>query len=157
RRSTTFADWFAAQMYALLGETGLVLVDPLETDVAVQFAPVLRRELQEPGVTPTAINDAGRSLKERGFEPQLGRGADATNLFVELRDGDLPRRALLRSVGNAFVADGRRFTRAELQAMLDADPSIITPAAGLRPVVQDALLPTAVFVLGPGELKYVAQ
>src|SRR5690606_15020796 len=59
--------------------------------------------------------------------------------------------------GDSFSADGRAFSRADLLAMLDTDPTSITPAAGLRPVTQDALLPTAVFVLGPGELKYVAQ
>ena len=157
RASTSFADWFGAQVYALLGETGLILVDPLERDVASQFGPVLRRELEDPAVTPAAINDAGRRLKELGFEPQLGRGADATNLFVELTDADVPRRVLLRWDGRSFSADGRRFSRTDLLAMLDDDPSVITPAAGLRPVTQDALLPTAVFVLGPGELKYVAQ
>ena len=157
RQASTFADWFAAQMYALMGSTGLVLVDPLEADVARQFGPVLRRELEDPRVTPLAINAAGRSLKERGFEPQLGRGADATNLFVELRGDELPRRVLLRYDGDSFSADGRAFSRADLLAMLDTDPTSITPAAGLRPVTQDALLPTAVFVLGPGELKYVAQ
>ncbi|HET8986685.1 MAG TPA: bacillithiol biosynthesis cysteine-adding enzyme BshC, partial [Trueperaceae bacterium] len=156
-QSGSFADWFAAQMYALLGETGLVLVDPLQPDVAPLFGRVLRREIDEPTVTPAAINDSGRALRDLGHEPQLGRGADATNMFVELRDGDLPKRVLLRFDGRTFTAEGRRFTRAELLQMLDDDPTVITPAAGLRPVTQDELLPTAVFVLGPGELKYVAQ
>jgi len=156
-QSDSFADWFAAQMYALLGETGLVLVDPLQPDVASLFGAVLRREIEEPVVTPAAINQAGRALKDRGFEPQLGRGTDATNLFIELRGGELPRRVLLRFDGRSFTAEGHRFTRAELLGLLADDPTIITPAAGLRPVTQDALLPTAVFVLGPGELKYVAQ
>jgi len=157
RQADSFADWFAAQMYALLGETGLVLVDPLDRDIAPLFGRVLRREIEEPTVTPAAINEAGRALKELGFEPQLGRGTDATNLFIELREGELPRRVLLRFDGRAFSAEGRRYTRDELLRMLEADPTIITPAAGLRPVTQDELLPTAVFVLGPGELKYVAQ
>jgi bacillithiol biosynthesis cysteine-adding enzyme BshC len=156
-RSGSFADWFAAQLYALLGTTGLVIVDPLQPDVAALFGRVLRREIDEPTVTPAAINEAGRALRDLGHEPQLGRGTDATNLFVELRDADLPRRVLLRFDGRTFTADGRRFTRTELLQMLDDDPTIITPAAGLRPVTQDVLLPTAVFVLGPGELKYVAQ
>jgi bacillithiol biosynthesis cysteine-adding enzyme BshC len=157
QRSESFADWFAAQLYALLGETGLVLVDPLQPDVAPLFGRVLRREIDEPTVTPGAINEAGRALRDLGYEPQLGRGTDATNMFVELRDGDLPKRALLRFDGRTFTAEGHRFTRAELLQMLDDDPTRITPAAGLRPVTQDELLPTAVFVLGPGELKYVAQ
>lgn len=157
RQSDSFADWFAAQLYALLGETGLVLVDPLQSDIAPLFGRVLRREIEEPSVTPSAINESGRALRDLGFEPQLGRGSDATNLFIELREGELPRRVLLRFDGRAFSAEGHRFSREQLLELLAADPTIITPAAGLRPVTQDELLPTAVFVLGPGELKYVAQ
>src|SRR5690606_3772497 len=134
RRSDTFADWFAAQMYALLGGTGLLLVDPLQDDIAPLFAGVLRREIEEPNVTPAAINAAGTALRELGFEPQLGRGIDATNLFIELRDGELPKRVLLRFDGHGFTADGRRFSRQDLLDLLAADPTVITPAAGLRPV-----------------------
>ena len=40
---------------------------------------------------------------------------------------------------------------------MDEDPSRVTPAAGLRPITQDAVLPTAATVVGPGELRYFAQ
>ncbi|HRP46917.1 MAG TPA: bacillithiol biosynthesis cysteine-adding enzyme BshC [Trueperaceae bacterium] len=150
---TMFSDWFGAILMRLLGDAGLVLIDPMQRDVATLFAPLITAELADAQRTPEAINDAGRRLKSLGYEPQLGRGQDATNLFVELKG----RRVLLRRVGAAFAAEDRRFTRAELLAMLEVDPTAITPAAGLRPVIQDATLPTAVFVLGPGELRYVAQ
>lgn len=151
--AATYPDWFGAILTRLLGEQGLVLVDPLRADVAALFRDVLAAELADAGHTPHAVNAAGRRLKAIGFEAQLGRGADATNLFVEV-DG---RRVLLRRRGAGFTAGERDFTGPELVAMLGDDPTVVTPAAGLRPVVQDALLPTAVFVLGPGELRYVAQ
>lgn len=157
--STTYADWFAAQLYQLLGDTGLVLLDPLEPAIAELFGPVWERELDDPGAGPAAINEAGDRLRDFGFKPQLGRGADATNLFVELEDGrdGASRRALLRTTGKGFVAEGQTFSRSELRARLAADPTALTPAAGLRPITQDHILPTAVFVVGPGELAYVAQ
>src|SRR5690606_15550903 len=135
---TMFSDWFGAILMRLLGDAGLVLIDPMQRDVATLFAPLITAELADAQRTPEAINDAGRRLKSLGYEPQLGRGQDATNLFVELQG----RRVLLRRVGAAFAAEDRRFTRAELLAMLEVDPTAITPAAGLRPVIQDATLPT---------------
>lgn len=153
----SFADWFAAQLYRLLGELGLVLLDPLEPGIAELFAPVLERELREPASSPSLVNRAGEGLRSLGFKPQLGRGAEATNLFIELPQDGAPRRSLLRVSGGKFTADGRSFSREELLARLADDPGSITPAAGLRPVTQDFVLPTAVFVLGPGELAYVAQ
>ncbi len=149
----TYSDWFAALFTRLLGDAGLVLIDPLRPDVAEQFVPIIERELADPLATPAAINAAGRRLKELGYEPQLGRAQGATNLFVE-SDG---KRLLLRATAGGFMAEDERFTRADLMALLAADPTAITPAAGLRPVTQDFALPTAVFVLGPGELRYVSQ
>ncbi len=156
--SRSFADWFSAQLYRFLGRYGLVVVDPMEPAVAVLFSDVLRREVHEPLAGPERVNAAGQALRRLGHLPQLGRGDGATNLFIELPGEDgLPRRTLLRAVRGGFVADGVRLTAADVLARLDDDPTAVTPAAGLRPVVQDVLLPTAAAVLGPGELAYVAQ
>jgi bacillithiol biosynthesis cysteine-adding enzyme BshC len=153
-----FADWFAAQLYRLLAGTGIVIVDPLEPAVASLFAGVLERELDDPLEGPARVNEAGKRLRRLGYAPQLGRAEGATNLFVELPGaGGLPQRQLLRAENGGFVAGGIRLTKRDVLARLREDPTSVTPAAGLRPVVQDALLPTAVAVLGPGELAYVAQ
>ncbi len=149
----SFADWFAALLYALLGDQGLVIVNPLEPDIAPLLAPLLAAELAELLLSAQAINQAAEALKQRGFEPQLGRGEGATNLFLE-EDGV---RRLLRCDGSELFTEARRYRREELLAILAQEPSLLTPAAGLRPVAQDFLLPTAVTVVGPGELRYMAQ
>ncbi|MEJ2666210.1 MAG: bacillithiol biosynthesis cysteine-adding enzyme BshC [Deinococcales bacterium] len=153
----SFADWFAALLYRLLGDAGLALFDPMQADAAVLLRPVLERELEAPDATVAEVNAAGRRLKRMGFTPQLGRGAEATNLFLETGGERPPRRVLLRHEGRNFRLEGRALSAAEVRARLDDDPAALTPAAGLRPVVQDAVLPTAVVVLGPGELRYFAQ
>jgi bacillithiol biosynthesis cysteine-adding enzyme BshC len=151
------AEVFARLVSDVLGRTGLIVLDPMQPEVAARFAPLLKRDLDHPTVGPSGIREAGETLRGLGLRPQLGRADDATNLFVQ--EGGGPRR-LLRFDGSAFHLDGRperRLAGAELKAWLDADPLAITPAAGLRPVVQDALLPTAQVVVGPGELRYFAQ
>ena len=153
----TVADVFARTLSRLLGADGLVVLDPMKPELARTFAPWLRRELAAPHVGPAAINEAGEALRAAGWTPQLGRAADATNLFAQHGDG--PRR-LLRVAGDGFHLDGdveARHTAAELAAWLEDDPAALTPAAGLRPTLQDAILPTAAVVVGPGELKYFAQ
>ena len=50
-----------------------------------------------------------------------------------------------------------RLTTAELLARIDKAPESVSPNALLRPVVQDSILPTAVYVGGPAELAYLAQ
>jgi bacillithiol synthase len=150
-----WSDGFARLLLALLGDQGLLVVDPLAPEVARRWRPLLERELDRPSVTPLAVNRGGEGLNALGWPPQLARGEGATNLFVERPGGGA--RTLLRSEGGGLVLDGRRIEASTLRAFLDDDPTAVTPAAGLRPVLQDALLPTLAFVVGPGELRYVAQ
>ena len=155
--AASVADWFGALIYALLGERGLVLVDPLDRHVAVLFADVLRREITEPRPSVVAVRDAGERLRALGIDPQLGRGDGATNLFYERRESGGSLRVALKRDGGGFSAGGLRLSTDDLLSALADDPTLITPAAALRPVTQDRLLPTAVTVVGPGELRYFAQ
>ena len=149
----TFADLFSALLYRLLGEQGLVVLNPLEPEIAPLFKGVLSAELDDPTASVDAVNAAGERITDLGYKAQLGRGSSATNLFLE-EEG---QRSLLRYDKPTFFTDANEYTREDLQVKLDADPSLITPAAGLRPITQDAALPTAVVVVGPGELRYFAQ
>jgi bacillithiol synthase len=150
RASSTYAEWFARIVSGLLGSHGLVVVDPLTPEFAPLFAPFIRQELQHPLEGTQAIEDAAIALEKLGFAPQLRRPAGSTNLFLE---GDDHQRRLLRFEGHAFQAD-RAYSQQELEAILEADPSRLTPAAGLRPTLADAILPSAVSILGPSELAY---
>lgn len=152
-RAAGFADWFGALLYALLGEQGLVVLNPVERDMAALFGPVLEAELAAPLRSVEAIGASAERLKRLGLTPQLGRGAGATNLFLEENGLRHP----LRVDGEGFYTEAARYTRAALRERLSCDPCALTPAAGLRPVTQDAVLPTAATVVGPGELRYFAQ
>ena len=150
----SYADWFAGLLYDLLGDQGLIVLDPLEPDLAPLFRDVLAREVRDPLSSSDAINRAADALRDQGLDPQLGRGEQATNLFFETDDG---QRQLLRYDDGLFRSENAEFTPDDLLSLLDRDPSRLTPAAGLRPVTQDAVLPTAITVVGPGELRYFCQ
>nr|WP_221277043.1 bacillithiol biosynthesis cysteine-adding enzyme BshC [Deinobacterium chartae] len=149
----SYADWFARMAQRLLADFGLIVFDPMHPALAELFVPALAHELEQPLAGAHRIEDAAAELLARGFEPQLRRPTGATNLFLEGPDG---QRRLLRFDGESFYAE-RRYSREELRRILELDPSKLTPAAGLRPILQDAVLPTAVFVVGPGELAYATQ
>ncbi len=99
-----------------------------------------------------AINQGAERVRALGGKPPLRRKPGATNLFLET-----DQRRLLFYEGGAFTDGVRRYTPGELREILRADPSRLTPAAGLRPVLQDLVLPTAGFVVGPNEFRYVAE
>ncbi len=149
----SYADVFARLMHALLGGEGLLLFDPMHPALAPLFAPAIARELSDPLAGPARVEAAAAKLEARGFEPQLRRPPGATNLFLEGEDGV---RRLLRFEGGVFEAE-RRYSGADLLGVLTHDPARLTPAAGLRPTLQDGVLPTALLVAGPGEISYGAE
>ncbi|CAN5888022.1 bacillithiol biosynthesis cysteine-adding enzyme BshC [soil metagenome] len=155
--SETFADLFAALLYRLLGAHGLVVINPLEPETAPLFKPLLAAELAQGVASATAVNEAGERVAAHGFSAQLGRGAGATNLFLEEMGSGTPQRQLLRFAADRFATDTAEYMPAEVVKIVAADPIRGTPAAGLRPISQDFALPTAVTVVGPGELRYFAQ
>ncbi|GGK86242.1 bacillithiol biosynthesis cysteine-adding enzyme BshC [Deinococcus radiotolerans] len=150
----SYADVFARLIHDLLGGAGLLVLDPMHPALARLMAPTLARELRRPLASSQVIEAAAEQLIADGFEPQLRRPVGATNLFLEEDDG---QRRLLRVDGPDLTTGSRRYRPDALLALLEADPTRITPAAGLRPAVQDALLPTVAFVVGPGEIAYGAQ
>lgn len=155
--ATTWSDFFAAFYYSVLGADAPVLLDPVRPGIAPLFSDVLAREIQDPLAGAEAINAAGNRLRRRGFTPQLGRGGQATNLFITSEADGLPRRKLLRFEAGRFHAETESWSRQELLDINLNEPGRLTPAAGLRPVTQDAVLPTTALVVGPGELRYFAQ
>src|SRR5207244_13182716 len=67
------------------------------------------------------------------------------------------QRLPLRRRGEKFVAGSAEFSSADLLRALEGTPEAFSANVLLRPVVQDALLPTAAYVAGPAEIAYFAQ
>jgi bacillithiol biosynthesis cysteine-adding enzyme BshC len=150
----SYSEAFARLLLEFLGPAGLVVFDPMAPELAPLFVPALEKEIADPLASSEAINRTALAMKRAGLEPVLGRGKAATNMFLEGADGV---RRLLHFRDGRFEDGQKRYSAADLLALLEQDPARITPAAGLRPVLQDTVLPTAGFVVGPGELKYVAE
>ncbi|WP_038058292.1 bacillithiol biosynthesis cysteine-adding enzyme BshC [Thermus amyloliquefaciens] len=148
----TLAEFFARTLLAFLGERGLIPFDPMAEELAFLFQEAVERELEDPLASAGAINREAERIRALGGKPPLKRKPGATNLFLET-----DQRRLLFYQEGAFTDGVRRYSKGELLEILRTDPSRLTPAAGLRPVFQDLVLPTAGFVVGPNEFRYVAE
>jgi len=153
RPEATLSEAFARLVSRLLPE--LVVLDPADATLKRLAAPVLARELQEGSPTSRLALDVGRALLAAGYHQQVPVRAGFLNLFVVV-DGQ--RRALALSNGVVEVRGTReRWPVEDALRRLSADPAAWSPGALLRPLVQDALLPTAAYVGGPAEIAYHAQ
>jgi len=153
RAGETLASAFARLVSRLLPE--LVVLDPADEALKRLMVPVLARELREDSPSSRLALEAGRTLLAAGYHQQVPVRPGFLNLFA-IVDGQ--RRALASSGGTIEVRGTRaRWPVAEALERLEAEPRLWSPGALLRPLVQDALLPTAAYVAGPAEIAYHAQ
>lgn len=96
-----------------------------------------------------------------GQAPEGGTGNAAALIYRHVRPAEkaLPERIALRAGGEGFRIDGAPGSRthAELGSQIVSEPTDWSAGALVRPLVQDAVLPTCAYVGGYGELGYHAQ
>ena len=106
------------------------------------------------GCSRTVVLD-GRMVTRRGYHAQIARAGNELNLFWHQETRDAVR---VEGGGTLRVgAKGRSMKPEALIAAIRARPEDASPGVLLRPMVQDYLLPTAVYVGGPSEVAYWAQ
>ncbi len=125
-----FGDSFARLLYALFGKHGLQVIEP--RDLPAEALAVLPKWFEQTGTIRAATRQATDDIADIGLDVTL----DPANTLMFERVGGL-RQAL---------SDGEPLVRREA----------LSPGVLLRPLWQDACLPTIASVVGPGEIAYMA-
>lgn len=147
RAGQTLADAFAQTLAELTAGTGLLLFDSRDPSLARWARPIFERELL--GDQPA------RDLLLASPEPHVVPvDRDVTQVFYV--DDAGRRQRLVRTDAGVSWADGA-LDREALAAALADSPERFSPAALLRPIVQDHVLPTLATLAGPTERRYLAQ
>ncbi|HZS46045.1 MAG TPA: bacillithiol biosynthesis cysteine-adding enzyme BshC [Blastocatellia bacterium] len=151
-----FAEAFSKVMARLFAEYGIILLDPLDEKLKALCSETFATTLKKSPELVNAVIDQSEQLLQRGYHAQVHVEADAVPLFV-IQDGR--REALTRKNGSFYIKHSKRIfgTVEETAKLAQEDPSKFSPNVTLRPVVQDTLLPTLIYLAGPSELAYFAQ
>lgn len=150
----TLPDIFDRLLWKMFPDDGLIIIRPDRPEFRRLAAPVIEAELGDPAAASAEVTRAGETLKAGGIAGGLHKRADRAPFFL-IEDGK--RLAPRFEDGEFRVPGGKPWSAEELRERLRNDPGAFSPSAVLRPVVQDAVLPTAAAVLGPGELLYHSQ
>ena len=161
----TFGEAFGALMIELLGERCPLLIDPLEPSFKRVESDVLRGLVERREAVGRALAERDEEIERRGLPQQVSPQPDCSPLFLlDAEEGSGgPRRRRIQwqradgEDGFAVRGGSSRGTVGHLLEVLDREPERIGPGALARPVVQDAMLGTAAFLVGPGELGYLIQ
>jgi bacillithiol biosynthesis cysteine-adding enzyme BshC len=155
RPEARFGEAFARLMTHLLGPHCPLLLDAMLPAVKAAEGPWLERLVERRREVEAGLDAADARLRERGYTPQVERHPGASPLFV--LQGEARRRVIWTANGFTLRGEGVERPLEELQARIAENPGAVSPSALARPALQDAILGTSVFVVGPGELAYLAQ
>lgn len=149
------ADSFGRLMANLFKNDGLILFNPRDVEAKQLVRPIFRQAVLQADPIFALLRERTSALEGSGYHAQVSIPDSSTVLFIQ-EEGE--RRALLRSDRRFLLKHtGRYFAQEELLQMAETNPEVFSPNVLLRPVVQDSLFPTLVYVGGPAEIAYFAQ
>jgi bacillithiol biosynthesis cysteine-adding enzyme BshC len=155
-QETTLAQGFGKLVASVFAEFGLVVLDASSRGFHDLGARALRAGIEDAQPLETALLARSDELTNAGYHAQV-LVTPGHSLFFLLDAETGARQPLRRSENGQWKAGARVYSTAELLAILEAEPERLSPNALLRPVFQDAILPTAAYIAGPAEIAYFAQ
>lgn len=130
------------------------MVDPQDARIHRLTSSVFRTAIESAPALVQDLLERNRLLAARDYHAQV-RVTDSFSLLFIHVNGE--RRALRLRDGRFVTAQGDGYSTQDLLARLESEPETISANVLLRPVMQDALLPTVAYVGGPSETAYLAQ
>jgi bacillithiol biosynthesis cysteine-adding enzyme BshC len=157
RPEARFGEAFARTHVALLGERAPLYLDSMLPELKAAQAPHLARLVERREAFAAALGRREGELAARGLAPQVAPQPGASPLF--LIRGRERRRVEWRG-GDGFALRGGDEPAEPVARLLETiagNPAAVSPGVLARPAIQDAVLGTALFLVGPGEMAYLAQ
>ena len=152
-----FGDAFASMMTRSTRARGLVLLDPLDSELKHLAAPLYAEAARRAPEIAQAIVTRSRELVDAGYHAQVTPSENSFPLFLHDETG--ARYALTRNANGKYQTknDGGGYSADELADWALREPDRFSPNVTLRAVVQDYLLPTIAYYGGSAEIAYFAQ
>ncbi len=150
----SYAEAFGRWMTRLFAARGLIIIDASHPDLKALGKDVFRREIAEGSPSTRKALETSQKLAGENYGPQVKLHEGILNLFFAREE----RRAIQRSDGDFLIKGAEKTVKAEdLAEQALQNPQFFSPNVVLRPIYQDAILPTAAYIGGPGEISYFAQ
>lgn len=148
----SFQNAFADLLFEFFDDSGLIIFNPTAEKVKKLLKPVFKKEIEDFREHSEDVVKTSAELEEY-YHAQVK--IKPINIFLKEDEG----RFLLEPVDDDFRLKGKRkkYTKDQLLSILKEEPSRFSPNVLLRPICQDFLFPTGMYVSGPGEISYFAQ
>ncbi|TAL67942.1 MAG: bacillithiol biosynthesis cysteine-adding enzyme BshC [Bacteroidetes bacterium] len=147
-------DAFISLLNSWFADKGLLYIKASEARQSRLFRELILKELENIGKTKQIINDANQKIEKSGYHIQ----AKAYEVNVFIHENEKRYKIIKTKYDNlTFEYDSRLISLDELKQKAEKEPELFSPAVLMRPVFQDYILPTAVYIGGPSEIGYSTQ
>jgi bacillithiol biosynthesis cysteine-adding enzyme BshC len=159
RSGENFGSAYARLFSRLFADWGVVLLDAADPELQQIAQPIYAQAVQRAAELDDSLLARGKELEAAGYHQQVKVTPSSTLLFM-LRNGSrtpVHRRAGGASAETEFLVGDQIISQTEMLRRIASEPELFSANVLLRPVVQDFLLPTLVYVGGAAEIAYFGQ
>jgi bacillithiol biosynthesis cysteine-adding enzyme BshC len=170
----SISTFFSALIARMFSDYGIVVIDPSYSELKELSFNLLEFDINNNWKISNLINSTGKSLKEKGYHNQLASFPGALNSFYcmegvrhkiyqDYQDSKLDsankndKSLFEMEAGEGANKKAYKYSRKDLIALFEENPSNISLNVVLRPLFQDSELPVLCSICGPGEISYIAQ
>ncbi len=153
KQTLNINQFFIILMKNFFNQFGLIVLDGSDINLKKIGKEIFRKEIDNNEILTGLVKKNGDLLEKYGFHKQVNLTQNFCNFFVEENN----KRCKVEYKNNKFLINSNEYSTSELIARLEKNPEIFSPNVILRPIFQDYLLPTIIYLAGPGEISYYAQ
>lgn len=150
--NATLTDAVRQYMHELFGKYGLISLDGDDRELKRSFSSVMEDDIFRESAS-SIVDATSKELATMGYKTQIT--AREINFFY-LENG-LRERILKVNDDYHVNATDLRFTKTDVQKIIQETPEKLSPNVVLRPVYQETILPNLAYIGGPSEVPYWLQ
>jgi bacillithiol biosynthesis cysteine-adding enzyme BshC len=149
-----FSEAFAKWLTLLFKPFGLVLIDGSDPRLKALGKHIFQKEIIEKSPSTLRALESTERLIQKNYHAQVQLHRGLLNLFFVEKE-----RLAIETKNGSFIVKGsdKSLRVDELVDILEKTPQVFSPNVLLRPIYQDALLPTVAYIAGTAEIAYYAQ
>lgn len=149
---TTWSQFFVAFMRTLFDQYGLLFIDATNPHLRQLESHFFVKLIKRNEEIRRQLWSTGQVLNEQHYDVPVHLEANHANLFIEIQGERFP---LFHQHDMWVTRDGmHRFTSQQLIQIAEQTPERLSNNVLTRPLMQEYVFPTLVFVGGAGEIQY---
>ncbi|MEE9441496.1 MAG: bacillithiol biosynthesis cysteine-adding enzyme BshC [candidate division Zixibacteria bacterium] len=148
----SIVDAFARYWLNLLGQYGIVMLNPHDAEFKKLCAPFMTSVVDKHEEMKRVLNESNEWLTSQSYHLQVQKPESSMHLFAHF-----PERIAIHQRDDEFFARDKKYSQESLKEDIKANLLNFSPDVFTRSLLQSYLFPVLDIIAGPSEIAYLAQ